>query len=171
MYPLSRVIDTHVYDECFFVPSGHFYMAFRYISATRTRTTWGRGFSRELFVIFRSICGRNSGIFYTLALCPLRDCRRGERRRDEINLGQSPPFSFREKETAAFPSSPFSAPVPSFPTLERQSNRNEAARYAKYVVAFTPVFSYATRSTANYVGNDTLREAEIASCSRTGSFK
>lgn len=91
------------------------------------------------------------------------DCRREERRRAKINLGQSP-FSFHEKETAAFPSFPFSARVSSFPMFEQQLNRNEGARYVKYV-AFFLVFSYATRSTANYVGNDTLRETEIAQCS------
>lgn len=96
---------------------------------------------------------------------PSRDCRRGERWRAEINLGRSPPFSFREKETAAFPSFSFS----SRPPRPRRSNSNWIATKPRDTrntwVAFTPVFSYATRSTANYAGNDTLHEAEIARCS------
>lgn len=63
---LTRTFMTSVFS---FLPDAftlYIPLYFRY----RTQSTWGRGSGRELFVIFRSICGRNSGIFYILALCP-----------------------------------------------------------------------------------------------------
>lgn len=84
----------------FFIPSGRFYATFRYISTGRgpREVATVCNFPLDMHQEFRDI-------LYPRPI-PLRVCRRGEQRRDEINLGQSPPFSFREKETAAFPSFP-----------------------------------------------------------------
>lgn len=103
-HPLSHVTDTRVYDECFsFLPD-----AFTWLSVTfpppdvvcvrsRVRPRTICNFPLDMHQEFRDVYPRSM---------PSRDCRRGERWRAEINLGQSPPFSFREKETAAFPSFP-----------------------------------------------------------------
>jgi len=135
MYPLCRVTDTQVYDECFsFLPdafTGHvtFPSSDAVCVRSRLRLRTICNFPLDIYQEFRDI-------LYPRPV-PSRDCRRGERRRDEINLGQSSPFSFREKETTVFLRSHSPRPSP-HSTLERQSNRNEAARYVKYVVAFTP---------------------------------
>lgn len=118
----------------------------------------------------RTICNFPLGMFQELRdilyLCPMLSsydyCRRGERRRDEINLGQSPcplfsllssppTLSLREKEIAAphiARFSPFSSVCFSPPSLvlERRSNRNEFAlgtEFAEYALhSPNPVIAY-----------------------------
>lgn len=90
---------------------------------------------RELFVIFRSVCFRNLGIFYTLLyVLPCRTtCRREERatRRDKSRAA-SPPFLPRQGNRRFHPFSPFSPLVSPFhprTAIESQTNR----RHAEYI--------------------------------------
>jgi len=113
MYPLCRVTDTQVYDECFsFLPdafTGHvtFPSSDAVCVRSRLRLRTICNFPLDIYQEFRDI-------LYPRPV-PSRDCRRGERRRDEINLGQSSPFSFREKETTVFLRSHSPRPSPHSP--------------------------------------------------------
>lgn len=135
--------------------------------------------SRELFVIFRSVCSGNSGIFYTFALCSLflrlLSSRRTTTRRDKSWAVAVSLFLFslsflllscRKKEIARF--SPFSSVRSRLPRLRSTDNRIATnARYdAKYALhsatSLQDVLPYATYSTVNYVGGDMLSQGRIA---------
>lgn len=147
--------------------------------------------SRELFVIFRSVCSGNSGIFYTFALCSLflrlLSSRRTTTRRDKSWAVAVSLFLFSlsflllsclqkgNRHIARF--SPFSSVRSRLPRLRSTDNRIATnARYdAKYALhsatSLQSVLPYATYSTVNYVGGDMLSQGRIAEIFLNGFFR